>query len=104
MVLTCPLHLRGKVKEIFQSRWNVREGTVVPEPEDIGLGNEGVRLDATVLYADLAESTNLVDTQSPEFAAEIYKSYLHCAAKIVSAESGNITAYDGDRQHSISDY
>jgi class 3 adenylate cyclase len=50
-----------------------------------------------VLYADLAESTNLVDNHNPHFAAEIYKSYLHCASKIIAAESGKITAFDGDR-------
>ncbi len=27
----------------------------------------------------------------------LYKAYLHCAAKIISNEGGEITAYDGDR-------
>jgi class 3 adenylate cyclase len=31
------------------------------------------------------------------FAAEIYKTFLHCAAKIIRSEDGVITAYDGDR-------
>lgn len=31
------------------------------------------------------------------FAAEVYKSYLYCAAKIIRARGGIITAYDGDR-------
>jgi len=30
-------------------------------------------------------------------AAEIYKTYLHCAAKIIRSEGGSITSYDGDR-------
>lgn len=38
-----------------------------------------------------------VDQYKPEFAAEIYKSYLHCAAKIIRSEGGVITSYDGDR-------
>jgi class 3 adenylate cyclase len=29
--------------------------------------------------------------------AEIYKTFLHCAAKIIRSEGGVITAYDGDR-------
>ena len=69
----------------------------MPESEDIGLGNKGIELDATVLYADLAESTNLVGQHSPDFAGEVYKSYLYCAAKIIRSEGGEITAYDGDR-------
>ena len=30
-------------------------------------------------------------------AAKIYKTYLHCAAKIIQSEGGVITSYDGDR-------
>jgi class 3 adenylate cyclase len=89
--------LRATVKDIFRSRWTERDGQVVPEPKDIGLGNDAVKLDAAVLYADLAESTNLVDTEIAQFAAEVYKSYLHCAAKVIRSEDGEITAYDGDR-------
>ena len=49
------------------------------------------------LYADLDDSTKLVDTRESWFAAEIYKSYLACAARIIRSEGGEITAYDGDR-------
>ncbi|HZV34243.1 MAG TPA: adenylate/guanylate cyclase domain-containing protein, partial [Verrucomicrobiae bacterium] len=31
------------------------------------------------------------------FAAEVYKSYLHCASKIIKNQDGVITAFDGDR-------
>src|SRR5438876_813165 len=89
--------LLAAVDEILKSRWTTRGGNVVPESEDLALSNDGVNLDATVLYADLAESTRLVDNYNSDFAAEIYKSYLRCAAKIVTAENGVITAYDGDR-------
>ena len=51
----------------------------------------------TVLYADLDDSTNLVDRYKPEFAAKIYKAYLSCAAKVIRSEDGVITSYDGDR-------
>ena len=64
---------------------------------NIQLGNDAVKLEGTVLYADLDDSTKLVDTMSPEFAAEVYKSYLVCAARIIRDQGGVITAYDGDR-------
>ena len=89
--------LRQIVADIFRREWKAIDGRVVPEPDKIGFANEGVQLDGTVLYADLADSTLLVDTSGPQFAAEIYKSYLHCAAKIITSEGGAITAYDGDR-------
>lgn len=89
--------LQDEIASIFRARWDDRDGTVVPTDESIALGNEGVNLEATVLYADLADSTKLVDSETSHFAAEIYKSYLHCAGKIIRSEGGTITAYDGDR-------
>jgi len=89
--------LELEVKKIFREPWNERKGQVVPQPENLALGNHAVQLDATVLYADLSGSTNLVDSYKAPFAAEIYKTYLACAARIIKDQSGTITAYDGDR-------
>ena len=90
--------LKARVGQILEETWETRQrGRKVPEPNDLGLGNDAITLDATVLYADLDESTKLVDNYLPEFAAEIYKSYLWCAARIIQDEKGEITAYDGDR-------
>lgn len=94
-----PLHddLKAEANKIFKSAWMERDGANVPDPASIGLGNDAVNLDAVVLYADLAESTKMVDTFEPKFAAEVYKAYLHCCAKVIRSEGGEITAYDGDR-------
>ena len=56
--------LQAEVKKIFREAWTSRDGQVVPEPEDIKLGNDAVKLDGTVLYADLDDSTDLVDTKN----------------------------------------
>jgi class 3 adenylate cyclase len=89
--------LEKEVAKIFRETWTSRDGNVVPDDKDIGLGNDAVKLDATVLYADLADSTEMVDTFSKPKAAEIYKTFLLCAAKLIRYEGGAITAYDGDR-------
>lgn len=91
--------LTSEVSEIFRLRWDTQEAKVIPVPTDLRLGNHGKKLDATVLYADLADSTDLVNAypKEPEFPAEIYKAYLTCAARIIKARGGQITAYDGDR-------
>ncbi len=89
--------LATEVAEIFRGSWTKRDGTVVPEAENLNLGNDGVTLAGAVLYADLADSTDLVNNETPEFAAEIYKVYLHCASRIIRDEGGVITAFDGDR-------
>ncbi|MCG3575285.1 adenylate/guanylate cyclase domain-containing protein [Ralstonia solanacearum] len=56
---------------------------------------------ATVLYADLDGSTDMVNTKKWEFSAQIYKTFLKCASDIIKNEGGVITAYDGDRVMAI---
>ena len=89
--------LKEQVATIFRESWSIRDGQVVPDTTDLKLTNDGVTLNATVLYADIDGSTNMVDSQTAEFAAEVYKTYLICAARLIRSEGGTITAYDGDR-------
>lgn len=89
--------LESHIGEIFKAKWDERDGTAVPEDTSVTLGNDAVKIIATVLYADLADSTKLVDGHAAFFSAEMYKTFLHCAAKIIRSEDGVITAYDGDR-------
>jgi class 3 adenylate cyclase len=89
--------LEKEVANIFRSSWTERNGQVVPAPADLKLGNDAVKLKGTVLYADLSESTAMVENYDDWFSAEIYKSFLHCAAKVIRHFGGSITAYDGDR-------
>ena len=89
--------LRKQVKSTFGDAWTERDGQVVPAPKDVALGNVGVNLEAAVLYADLRGSTDMVNSQTKTFAGEVYKTYLHCAGKIINDNGGVITAYDGDR-------
>jgi class 3 adenylate cyclase len=86
-----------EVKKIFAAKWETRDGTKVPEAEDVQMGNEAVEIDGTILYADLNGSTAMVDAKKKSFAAEIYKTYLFAAAKVIRAEGGVIVSYDGDR-------
>jgi class 3 adenylate cyclase len=89
--------LESEVDSIFRTTWQERDGRKVPEPVDVKLGNDAVKLDGTVLYADLADSTNLVRDFQWWFAAEVYKAYLVCACRIIRQNGGVITAFDGDR-------
>ena len=90
-------NLRSQVRNIIQEGWSTQDRRGVPKLNDLELSNDAATLEGTVLYADLDDSTRLVDTEHPEFAAHVYKSYLTCAARIIRSENGTITAYDGDR-------
>jgi class 3 adenylate cyclase len=88
--------LVAEVDSIINAAWDLRAGQVIPETEDITLGNSGVTLDATVLYADLADSTELAIFDR-EIAAEVYKAYLVGTTRLIKADGGEIRSFDGDR-------
>jgi class 3 adenylate cyclase len=70
----------------------------VPTPDALKMANDAIALDpATVLYADLSDSTSLVDTKPWTFSAEVYKAFLYAAGRLIGSEGGTITSYDGDR-------
>ena len=90
--------MKASVQAIAQSAWATRRGQVVPDPEDLQLGNDAVDFHrATVLYADLRGSTSMVDSESWQLSAEVYQAFLHCATTIIREQRGKITSYDGDR-------
>lgn len=84
--------------DVFHGKWETTEGKKVPDEDSkLTLKNTAITIEGTVLYADLSGSTAMVDGYKNWFAAEIYKTYLYCCARIISAEGGVVTAYDGDR-------
>ena len=89
--------IKSQVTNILSTNWKLRDGRDVPADNSIILGNDGVNLDAVVLYADLVDSTGLVSRESPTFAAEMYKCYLTTACRVILDNGGTITAFDGDR-------
>lgn len=89
--------LKDYVANTHSKQWTRRDGQVIPNTDDITLGNQAVDLDAVVLYADLKDSTGLVQNWDDWFAAEVYKNYLYVVSKIIRAHGGTITAFDGDR-------
>lgn len=94
--------LTSEVRGIFQSRWEEQSTSGVPDPADLKLGNHAKNLEkATVLYADLDGSTSMVDSLQWQQSAEVYKTYLRCAARLIANEGGVVTAYDGDRVMAI---
>ncbi|HVI59331.1 MAG TPA: adenylate/guanylate cyclase domain-containing protein [Luteimonas sp.] len=85
------------VDAIALEKWETNSAKTVPDLAALTLGNSGKTIDACFLYADLSDSTGIVERVSSTLAAEYYKSFLWCSAKIIVANEGSIEAYDGDR-------
>jgi class 3 adenylate cyclase len=88
--------LTSETNKIVRSAWTRRDGEKIPESEDVGLGNDCVDLEATFLYADLMDSTELA-LQSQNIAAEVVKVYLMGTTRIIRDVGGDIRSFDGDR-------
>jgi len=70
--MTLKNDIADQVKGIFAETWTKTKATVVPEPGKLALGNDARTFDsATILYADLAGSTAMVDSHEKFFAAEV---------------------------------
>lgn len=89
--------IESEIVQILKTNWKRRNGQKVPEAEDVQLGNDGVEIEGTVLYADLKDSTGLVLGHKDFFAAEVYKCYLRSACELIRNNEGTICAFDGDR-------
>ena len=88
--------LKTETDKIVRSGWSHRDGTVIPETGDLKLANDCVNLEATFLYADLADSTELA-IKDQTIAAEVAKAYLMGTTRIIRALGGEIRSFDGDR-------
>jgi adenylate cyclase len=88
--------LTEEVGKTVTSAWSKREGKVIPSSESLNLGNDRVEMEAVLLYADLADSTELA-IQNREIASEVCKAYLRGVTKIIKSNGGEIRSFDGDR-------
>jgi len=89
------------LKVIVGAAWHIRDGQVVPKTEDVALANDGVKLDAVYLYADMADSTGLARDFSRETAARVVRAYLAATCRVIRARGGAIRSFDGDRVMAI---
>jgi adenylate cyclase len=87
----------GRISTIFATTWDTRDGQVVPSTKDVSLTNGAVKLDAVLLYADLAKSTELARNFPRSVAAKIVRAYLSSMTRLVNDNGGNVRSFDGDR-------
>lgn len=85
------------ISTIFGTTWADRDGHVVPTTDDVALSNGAVKLDAVLLYADLANSTRLAREFPRSVAAKVVRAYLSSMTRLVKNAGGEVRSFDGDR-------
>lgn len=88
--------LESDINSVLAFNWDTRDGQVAPETDSISLAGGGVKLDATMLYADLADSTGL-SMWDRRVAARVFKAFLSTSSRLIKARDGFVRSFDGDR-------
>lgn len=77
--------------------WDIRNGQVVPTTDTVALNDGAVRLDATYMYTDMADSTALAQSVKSEVVGKVIRTYLNAASRTIKHYGGAIRSFDGDR-------
>jgi adenylate cyclase len=97
----CPLgvqeDIKNSVDSLIAAEWSTRKGIVVPETTDVALANGAVIVDATYLFADLADSSTAAQKLKKEVTGTIFRAYLSAATRVIKRFGGEIRSFDGDR-------
>lgn len=68
----------------------------IPEPADIPLGKKAAKLDATALFIDLRQSSDITNSFRRQTAAKMLKAYFDGAVRIVRQNDGQVRSFNGD--------
>ena len=78
--------------EIVSATWDPKDGRSVPDVDALALKTGAVSIVGSVMYADLANSTGLVDSCKVQFAAHVSRVFLYVAAQLIKHCAGAIRA------------
>lgn len=87
--------LRG-TESFFEGEYEVTQGSVVPDVQDVAFGKVGRELQLAMLFIDVRESTKIVDAFRRTTAARMYKGFLFGVAKIAQQNGGELRSFNGD--------
>lgn len=89
--------INNDVQSVLNKEWDSRKGQKVPKTDDVKLAGGAVELEATFLYADLANSSKMSKELDRRVAAKIMKSFLSTTCRLIRSHNGTVVSFDGDR-------
>lgn len=84
------------LESFFVGDYEVTDGRVVPDVDDIPFGKYGKEIELAMLFIDIKKSTKIVDALRRTTAARMYKGFLWGVAQIAKANDGELRSFNGD--------
>jgi class 3 adenylate cyclase len=94
--MTFKEELEEKVDGYLSGTYKVVAKQSVPLPEDIPLGNEAAQLEATTLFMDVRQSSDITNAFRRQTAAKMMKAFFDGAVRIVNKNGGCVRSFNGD--------
>lgn len=98
LLMSLKNEITEKVDEIVNTSFQIEDISYVPEIDDTKLtfGNKALKLETTVLYIDLRDSTKILNNHNKATIAKIHKAYLYTTVKIAKSLGGEVRSFNGD--------
>ncbi|QPH53946.1 adenylate/guanylate cyclase domain-containing protein [Pontivivens ytuae] len=87
----------ARVRAIISQSWDNREIKDMPNSQSVALAGGAVDLEAAYFYADLANSSRMIESYDRRVAAKLLKCFLDASVNLIKAEVGKVVSFDGDR-------
>jgi adenylate cyclase len=68
----------------------------VPDNEEVPLGKKAMQFEATALFIDVRQSTDITDSFRRQTAAKMMKAYFGGAVRIINRTGGAVRSFNGD--------
>lgn len=88
--------LAQMVDENLAGTYTTTKPRSVPNPEDIPLGKQAAQLEATALFIDIRQSSDIANAVRRQTAAKMLKSYFRGAVTVINSHGGRVRSFNGD--------
>jgi uridylate cyclase len=84
------------VDNYLAGTYEVTKPQDVPDNDEVPLGKKAMEFEATALFVDVRQSTDITDSFRRQTAAKMMKAYFSGAVRIINRNGGAVRSFNGD--------
>ncbi|MBM3210343.1 adenylate/guanylate cyclase domain-containing protein [Candidatus Saccharibacteria bacterium] len=96
IVMSLLIELQSEVNSFTSGNYTTVNKQGIPYPQDIPLGNQAAVLEATTLFVDVRQSSDITNSFRRQTAAKMMKAYFAGAVRIINQNNGQVRSFNGD--------